>query len=204
MLNGRRSVINGRPLVSETSLKEVLLDVAAEILQMTRMVVLVRHLRTWSTTIVLPLAMETYCILARSACSGDHSLRLLPGFGCVVDEVLHVSRHVEKFTGEAGRVLLISLRNDLVHSDIEVLGLLERRMILLLEVLRLTWRRSCAWNHWAHHSLSNAVCLGELLLGLGERLVEHVARWVEVTSYRLVLSMATYITTWSSRMVSTL
>jgi hypothetical protein len=63
----------------------------AQILQMTGMVVLVRHLRYWSTTIVLSLAMETGIILARSTCCGDHSLRLLPRFGGVVDKVLHVS-----------------------------------------------------------------------------------------------------------------
>ena len=172
MLNGRRSIIHWRPLVCETSLKEVLLDMPAQILQMTGMVVLVRHLRTWSTTIVvLPLAMEADTILARSPCSGDHSLWLLPRFGSIVDEVLHVSCHVEKLTGEAGRVLLVTLRNYLVHTNIEILCLLERRMILLLEVLRLTRRRSCAWNHWAHHSLTDTVCLGELLLGLGDWLV---------------------------------
>lgn len=101
--------------------------------------------------------------------------------------------------------MLVSLRNDLVHTNIEILCLLERRMILLwLEVLRLTRRRSCAWNHWAHHSLTYTISLGELLLGLGERLVKHVARWVETTSYRLVLSVASDITGWSSWMVSTL
>lgn len=171
MLNGRGSVVHRRPLVGEASLQEVLLDMPAQILQMTGMVVLVRHLRTWSTIIVLSLAMEAGgIILARSPCSSDHSLWLLPRFGSVMDEVLHVSWHVEKLTGEAWCVL-VSLRNNLVHANIEVLGLLKRRMILLLEVLRLTRRRSCAWNHWAHHTLTYTICLGELLLGLGGRLV---------------------------------
>lgn len=90
MLNGRGPIVHGRPLVGEASLKKVLLDVAAQVLQMTRMVVLVRHLRAWSTAI-LSLAMEAGMILAWSPCSSDHSFWLLPRFGGVVDEVLHIS-----------------------------------------------------------------------------------------------------------------
>ena len=176
MLDGSRSVINRRPLIGKASLEEILLDVAAQILEVTRMIMLMSHFWSWTTRIILPLAMETDIFLARSSCSGNHPFGLLT-FGCIVDKILHISRHVENFTDsrQAGRILLITLRNDLVHgnADVEVLGLLESRMILHL--LGLTRRRSSPRNHWTHHALARSISLRELLLGLGQRLVEHVA-----------------------------
>lgn len=71
-----------------------------------------------------------------------------------IDHIRHISRHIEEFIGQSTHILRW---NDLVHTDIEILGLLKScRMIL---------RGWCSsWNHRANHAHAVAVGLGEWML----------------------------------------
>ena len=90
---------------------------------------------------------------ASSLCLASLTLRG-PRRLMLVDHVWHVLRHAEKVIGKSTHVLRW---NDLVHTDVEVLRLLQCLRVVL-------WGRGCSWNHWTYHVHSMAISLSERVL----------------------------------------
>ena len=92
-------------------------------------------------------------------------------------QVGHVGGHVEELIGK-----LVVLRHYLVHADVNVLGLLQGRMV---RVLTAVW--SGTGYHWASHAHSVPVSLRKLLSVLVEGLI-----WrVEAATDALVATVST-------------
>jgi hypothetical protein len=89
-----------------------------------------------------------------------------------VDHVRYVSRHVEEIIRKGRGILVNSLGNDLVHTYVEILRLLEGWVVLELLIL-LVWRWGRSWCHWAQaHTM--AISLRKLLLGMPHGLAKGV------------------------------
>ena len=71
-----------------------------------------------------------------------------------IDHIGNISGHAKEILCQSTNVLR---RDYLVHTDVEILGLLKGRWMILRG-----WRSS--WNHRTNHTHTMAICLGEWML----------------------------------------
>jgi hypothetical protein len=130
VLDGARPVVHGGSLVYETTLQEFLIFISR--------------------------AVEN--LSASSLCLPSLFARCPRSLGLVVTLTIYhigdISRQIKEFIGQSTHILR---RNYLVHTDVEILGLLKCRRVILRG-----W--SSSWNHRACHAHAMAVSLSKWML----------------------------------------
>lgn len=179
------SVVYGWSLVGKSSLHKFL--VVADVAQIIELLVGVA-IAIWRILLILDAwAMESRIWGWSTGGVGWASAGLMR-LRLVLNQVGHVSRHVEEFVGK-----LVVLRHYLVHADVYVLGLLEGWVV---RVLTAVW--SSSRNHRSSHTHTMSISLCELL----SVLVKWLIGWVKSTTYALMASVSSIASSSASRMIA--
>jgi len=102
--------------------------------------------------IVISRAVED--LTASSLCLSIHITRRPRRLVVTIDHIRDITRHIKEVIGQSTYILRW---DNLVHTDVEILGLLKRRRVILRG-----W--SSSWNHRAAHAHAMAVSLGKWML----------------------------------------
>lgn len=179
------SIIYGWSLVGKSPLHKFL--VMADVAQIIELLVRIA-IAIWCILLILDAWAMKSRIWAWSTRSVDWAATCLMWLRLVLNQVGHVSRHVEEFVGK-----LVVLRHYLIHADVYVLGLLEGWVV---RVLATVW--SSSRSHRSSHTHAMSISLCELL----SVLVKWLIGWVKSATYALMASVSSIASSSTSGMIA--